>query len=316
MRPVPRSRSGARAWGIGRLRRVGLDGRAAWVEADLLLRHAASLSREELLLRPAAPLPPEAADAYAAMITRRAAGWPAAYLTGRREFCGLSLDVDPRVLIPRPETERLVEVVAAALAGRPAPLIVDVGTGTGAIALALAHRLPGARVIGIDLSADALAVARSNGARLGLADRIDWLRGDALDPLAGRVGRGGADAICANPPYVPTPDVRGLAREIRDHEPVGALDGGPDGLAVHRRIVGGAAAYLRPGGVLALETSALGEQARAVAALIASQEAFGPAEIVLDYAGLQRVVTAERLMGAAAPSTRGAGRAAGMGGAV
>lgn len=310
---APRSRSEARAWGTDRLRQAGLDDRAAWVEADLLLRHAAALTREELLLRPAVPLPREAAEAYAVLIARRAAGWPAAYLTGRREFCGLPLDVDARVLIPRPETERLVEVVAAALAARPAPLIVDVGTGSGAIALALAHRLPAARVIGIDLSADALEVARSNAARLGLADRIDWLGGDVLEPLAGRIGRGGADAICANPPYVPTPEIGALAREIRDHEPMGALDGGPDGLAVHRRIAGAAAAYLRPGGLLALETSALGDQARGVAALIASQGTFAPAEIVLDYAGFQRVVIAERLLDAAAPSMRG-GRVAGMGG--
>jgi len=289
------TREDARAWGLARLREAGLDAREAWVEADLLLRHAAGLTREETLLRPSAPLGDEAGEAYAALIARRAAGWPSAYLTGRCEFCGLLLDVDPRVLIPRPETERLVEVAVAALAARPAPLIVDVGTGSGAIALALTHLLPGARAVATDLSDGALAVARANAGRLGLAGRIIWRRGDALDALAGVVPPAGADAICANPPYVPTADLAALAREIREHEPRGALDGGPDGLAVHRRIVGAAAPYLRPGGLLVLETSALGQQARAVAALIGAEGTFAPAEIVRDYAGLDRVVVAARL---------------------
>jgi release factor glutamine methyltransferase len=289
------TREDARAWGLARLREAGLDAREAWVEADLLLRHAAGLTREETLLRPSAPLGDEAAEAYAALIARRAAGWPSAYLTGRREFCGLLLDVDPRVLIPRPETERLVEVVAAALAARPAALIVDVGTGSGAIALALLHLLPGARAVATDFSDGALAVARANAERLGLAGRISWCRGHALDALAGVVPPAGADAICANPPYVPTAEVETLAREIREHEPRDALDGGPDGLAVHRRIIGAASEYLRPGGLLVLETSALGAQARAVAALIASERTFAPAEIVRDYAGLDRVVVAARL---------------------
>lgn len=289
------TRGEARAWARARLREAQLEPRDAWIEADLLLRHAAGLSREEILLRPSAALPDEPADAYASLVARRAAGWPSAYLTGRHEFCGLLLDVDPRVLIPRPETERLVEVVAAALAARPAPLIVDVGTGSGAIALALAHLLPAAHVIATDVSDGALAVARANAERLGLAGRITWRRGDALDALAGSVPAPGVDAICANPPYIPTPELETLAREVREHEPRRALDGGPDGLAVHRRIVGAAAAYLRPGGLLAVETSALARQAQAVAALVAAEGTFAPAEIVRDYAGLDRVVTARRL---------------------
>jgi release factor glutamine methyltransferase len=300
------TRQDARAWGLLRLRDAGLDPRDAWVEADLLLRHAAGLTREETLLRPSAPVDPEASEAYAALIARRAAGWPSAYLTGRREFCGLLLDVDPRVLIPRPETERLVEVAAAALSARPAPLIVDVGTGSGAIVLALMHLLPGGRAVATDLSDGALAVARANAERLGLARRITWRRGDALDALAGVVPPGGADAICANPPYVPTEEVDALAREIYEHEPRAALDGGPDGLAVHRRIVAAAAPYLRPGGLLILETSALGRQARAAAALISSEGTFAPAEIVRDYAGLERVVVAARLASLEATPRRAA----------
>lgn len=293
------TREEARAWGLARLRAAGLEAREAWVEADLLLRHAAGLSREETLLRPQAPIGDEAGAAYAALVARREAGCPTAYLVGRREFCGLVLDVDPRVLIPRPETERLVETVAAALAPRPAPLIVDVGTGSGAIALALLHLLPGARAVATDVSDAALAVARANGERLGLAGRITWRLGGGLEALAGVVPTAGADAVCANPPYVPSADVETLAREVREHEPRAALDGGPDGLAVHRRIVEGAGAYLKPGGVLALETCAEGHQASAVAALIAAAGGFARAQIVQDYAGLDRVVVAARL-GAAA----------------
>jgi len=314
LRGAPYStREEARAWAVRRLLAAGLDAREAWVEADLLLRHAAGLTREETLLRPAAPLGDGAAAAFASLIARRADGCPSAYLTGRCEFYGLTLEVDPRVLIPRPETERLVEVAAAALAARPAPLIVDVGTGSGAIALALAHLRPDARIIATDVSADALAVARANAERLGLAGRISWRRGDALDALDGAAPAGSVDAICANPPYVPTDDVAALAREIREHEPRGALDGGPDGLSVHRRIITAAAAHLRPGGLLAVETSALGRQAHAVAALMDGEGAFVPARIVRDHAGLDRVVAATRRPplgdAAAPPASGGRGRA-------
>jgi release factor glutamine methyltransferase len=308
------TRTDVRAWGATRLREAGLEVREAWVEAELLLRHAAALSREELLLRPSARVGGRAAERYASLIAARAAGRPSAYLTGQREFAGLVFSVDERVLIPRPETERLVDVVSAALgdparrAPHPSPLIVDLGTGSGAIALALAHRLPAARVVATDISEAALAVARANAERLGLAHRVVWRLGDATDALHGVVPPAGADAICANPPYVPAAAVERLPRDVRGYEPRLALDGGPDGLRVHRRIVTGAARYLSPGGLLALETCALGGQAAAVAALIAAQGTFNAAEIVLDYAGLERVVVATRREDAAlavAPAARG-----------
>jgi release factor glutamine methyltransferase len=293
-RAVSQSRRDAAAWGAAHLRDAGLAPRDAWVEADVLLRHAAGLARDETLMRPEAPLSGDAAHRFAGVIARRAAGWPSAYLTGRREFCGLSFDVDPRVLIPRPETEVLVDAVTAALAAADRLVIVDVGTGSGAIALALAHRIPSARLIATDVSAEALAVAQANAARLGLAPRVTWRLGDALDPLAGCVPAGGADAICANPPYVPAADLSSLPREVRDYEPRLALDGGPDGLSVHRRLAAGVGAFLRPGGLLAVETSALGGQARAVLALVAASGAFHPPGILRDYAGLERVVIARR----------------------
>jgi release factor glutamine methyltransferase len=212
---------------------------------------------------------------------------------GRREFFGIEFAVDPRVLIPRPETERLVEAVSDALGGRPAPLVADIGTGSGAIAVALARSVPGLRVVATDISALALVVARGNAARSGVADRITWREGAGIAALAGVVQDGALDALVSNPPYIPSAEVAALPVEVRAHEPRVALDGGPDGLRVHRDVIAGAR-YVRPGGVLALEVSALGGQARAVAALIAAVGCYGAPSIICDYGGAERVVLAVR----------------------
>ncbi len=291
---APETRQGAWEWGAGRLRTAGLAGADARLEAEILLRHAAGLTREELFTRPGDPLPAFAAAAFAALIAQREAGRPAAYLVGHREFFGIEFAVDERVLIPRPETERLVEVVRDALAGYPAPVIVEVGTGSGAVAVTLARLLPGARLIATDCSEGAIEVARKNAARQQVADRITWLRGDGLSPLAGRGLEDAVDAVVSNPPYVRTPDLGALPCEVREYEPRVALDGGPDGLSVHRRIIAAAGRYLRPGGVLALEVTAVGHQARSVAGLIAAQRGFAPPHVVRDYAGLDRIVVAAR----------------------
>jgi len=286
------SRQTAWGWGAARLAGADLDPGDARLEAEILLRHAVGLSREELLARPRLALPHAAASAYAASIEKRAAGTPSAYLIGRREFFGVDMVVDERVMIPRPETERLVEVLADILRDRRAPLVVDVGTGSGAIAIALARLMPQARLLATDVSPAALEVARLNAARTGVVDRIAWGEGPNLDPLAGRGLEGTLDALVANPPYIPTAEVARLPREVRDHEPPVALDGGPDGLAVHRVLIEGAGAYLSHGGILALEVAALWDQARAVVGLIAATGTFGPARVVRDYAGAERVVIA------------------------
>ncbi len=290
----PDTRQGAWEWGTGRLRAAGLSGAAARLEAEVLLRHAAVLTREELFTRPGDALPAWAAAAFAALIAQREAGRPTAYLVGHREFFGVEFAVDERVLIPRPETERLVEVARDALADHPAPVIVEVGTGSGAVAVTLARLLPRARLFATDCSEGALEVARKNAARQQVADRITWIRGDGLSPLTGQGLEDAVDAVVSNPPYVPTPDLAALPREVREYEPRVALDGGPDGLSVHRPIIAEAGRYLRRGGTLALEVTALGEQARAVAGLIAAQGRFAPARIVRDYAGLDRIVVAAR----------------------
>ena len=291
---APRTRQAAWAWAEARLRAAGIASAEARLEAEVLLRHAARLSREELFARPEGVLRSQCARAYAALIGRRAAGYPTAYLVGHREFFGIDLLVDERVLIPRPETERLVEVARDALRGRTAPLAVDIGTGSGAIAIALAQVLPTLRVIATDVSAGALEVARRNAARAGVGGRIVWAAGAGTAPLQGLVPPGGVDAIVSNPPYIPTAQVAGLPVEIRAHEPVTALDGGPDGLVVHRQIVAGGLRYLRAGGILALEVAAVDDQARAVAALIVDAGGYVAPAIVRDYAGADRVVLAER----------------------
>jgi len=287
-----RSRRESVEWGADRLQRAGMPAADALLEAEVLLRYTSGLSREELLARPSLELDEAALSAYADVIARRVAGVPTAYIVGRREFFGVELLVDGRALIPRPETEHLVEVVTDALGGRAAPVIADIGTGCGAVAIAMARALPSARVLASDVSAAALDLARINAACSGVADRITWALGSALDPLDRLTGEGSVDAIVSNPPYIPTSEVVRLPKEVREHEPAVSLDGGSDGLDVHRPIVGGAARYLVPGGMLALEVAALWDQATAVAGLIAATRAFDTPRIVRDYAGADRVVVA------------------------
>lgn len=289
-----RTRRAAWEWGEAQLHARGIPSEEARLEAEVLLRHAAVLSREEVFIRPDEPLAPSVAAAYTDLIGQRVSGRPTAYLIGHREFFGMDLRVDERVLIPRPETERLVEVVRDALRDHPAPLIVDIGTGSGAVAIALVRALPRARLLATDSSAGALEVARLNAARCGVEGRVAWACGAGFAPLAGRGLEETVDALVSNPPYVPTAEIARLPEEVRNHEPLEALDGGPDGLAVHRALVLGAPRYLRPGGVLAVEVAATGDQARAVAALIGAGSAYGPPVIVRDYAGAERVVFAKK----------------------
>lgn len=290
---LPPTRQAAWAWGEARLRRAGLTDADARFEAEVLLRSAAGIGREELLVRPDAALGAAHAERYAQWIDRRARGRPTAYLVGRREFFGIEFVVDDRVLIPRPETERLVEVVCGALRGRAAPLVADIGTGSGAIAVALARSLPGLRAVATDVSAGALDVARQNAAGAGVAERISWAEGEGVEPLSRMVPDGALDALVSNPPYIPTAEIAGLPVEVRAYEPAVALDGGPDGLRVHREVIA-ASRFLRPGGLLALEVSALGGQARAVAAVITADGHYGAVSVIRDYGGAERVVVARR----------------------
>jgi release factor glutamine methyltransferase len=239
-------------------------------DAALLLRHALGISHAAQLAEPERALTPAQQAAFDALIQRRLANEPIQYITGEQEFYGLALRVTPAVLIPRPETEQLVEAVIAEMKqselDSTQPLrILDVGTGSGAIAIALAFHLPHARFTAVDLSAAALEVAASNAARHGLADRIRFVASDLLDALP--PGELPFDVIVSNPPYVPTADHASLHPQVRDHEPAAALFAGPDGLDIYRRLIPQARAALRPNGLLALE---IGHgQREAVAALLA-----------------------------------------------
>jgi release factor glutamine methyltransferase len=255
----------------------------ARAEAEILLAAALARGRAWLLAHDEAPVPPPVARRYAQWIERRRAGEPVAYLTGTREFWSLALRVTPAVLIPRPETETLVEWALACLAERRAPCVADLGTGSGAIALALAHERPDARIIATDLSADALAVARDNARRLGLTN-VQWRQGDGCAPLAGER----CDLIAANPPYVAENDPH-LA-QLR-FEPRLALVAGADGLAVLRAIAAQARSALRSGGWLLLEHGA--EQGAAVRACLRDC-GYRAIHTRRDGAGLERVAGAQQ----------------------
>ncbi len=249
------------------------------LEAEVLLSHVLDVSRTVVLTHPERTISPDQLSNYQTLIRRRASGYPLPYLTGRVEFYSLEFEITPEVLIPRPETETLVDL---ALARRPAT-VVDVGTGSGCIAVSLAVHLPEAVIYAIEISPAALAVARRNVERHGVAARVRLVVGDVLAPRPGPV-----DLIVSNPPYIPTGDCASLPASVRDHEPRLALDGGPDGLNVIRLLLVQASAVLRPGGGLLIEIGAdQGEAARYLARIF-----FPQATVCVhpDLAGRDRVL--------------------------
>ncbi|MDR5683347.1 MAG: peptide chain release factor N(5)-glutamine methyltransferase [Armatimonadota bacterium] len=261
---------------------------SAPIEAEVLLRHAARLDRAGLYVRWTQPVSEAVWRRYVDLLEGRAAGRPTAYLVGEREFCGLGFAVDERVLIPRPETELLVDVALEAIRGIAAPVVVDVGTGSGAVAVVLAVRRPDLRAYATDVSRAALEVASGNARRHGVASRVTLLAGHALVPVIERGVR--AHAVLANPPYVPRHARDELPAEIRDHEPpVALLSEGPRGTEIHERIAFQAPRVLLPGGTLAMEVAAKWHQAQAVAELFEGL-GFEHVRILRDLAGLERVV--------------------------
>jgi release factor glutamine methyltransferase len=265
------------------------------------------------------------------LLSRRAGREPVAYITGHKEFWSLDFVVTPAVLIPRPETELLVELALArativpprpfvaphpplspvvggegkregagdsrsdafaCLDCKPPLRILDLGTGSGAIAVSLAKELPQARICAVDVSAAAAQIARLNARRHGVEERMEFFSGDLFEPVAEE--RGGFDLIVANPPYIRSEDLTGLAPEIREWEPTTALDGGADGLLYYRRIVAAAGDYLKTGGTILLELGdGMGE---AVARLFADAGGFESAQVYRDYAGKERVIAAAKLL--------------------
>ena len=262
---------------------------SARLDAEYLLAHVLELGRLEMYLQHERPLTTRELDDFRPLLKRRAKREPLQYVLGRQAFRTLDLEVGPGVLIPRPETERLVEEVLgrARARGRGDLVGLDVGTGSGAIALSLLAEGPFERFVGSDVSPAALDIAVRNREALGMGGRLDLRTGALFEPL--RAGER-FDVVVSNPPYVAEGERPGLAPEVVDWEPTEALFGGPDGLAVIREIVGGASAALGPEGLLALEVGV--GQASAVAALIGASGDYQDVEIRKDLAGKERVVMA------------------------
>jgi len=261
------------------------------LDAEHLLAHAVGVPRLQLYLQFDRPLRPEELDRFRPLLRRRAEREPLQYILGRAAFRELELTVDPRVLVPRPETEVLVEEVLAWAAARSRDDLtaVDLGTGSGAIALSLLHEGPFVRVVATDASEDALAVAALNARTAGLEERLELRRGSLFEPL----GRGERfDVVVSNPPYVAEAEASGLEPEVGVWEPAQALFGGVDGLEVLRAIVGGAGPCLRPGGLLALEVGA--GQAGLVVTAVEGGGEYDDVSVRRDLAGRQRVVLARR----------------------
>jgi release factor glutamine methyltransferase len=257
---------------------------SARLDAEVLLASVLAIDRVGVYLRFDQPLAVGEVDAYRELVRRRAGGAPVAYLTGVREFWSIPLAVSPDVLIPRPETELLIECVLASCRPAVSPLrILDLGTGSGALAIALARELPAADVVAVEVSPAAAAVAAANAQRAGVAARVAIVVGSWTSPLdaAARF-----DVIVSNPPYVPTAEMTTLAAEVRA-EPALALDGGADGLAAYRALVPEAMARLAPGGRVLVEVGA--GQAEAVAAIFVAAGLDGVAWHA-DLAGVPRVV--------------------------
>jgi release factor glutamine methyltransferase len=259
----------------------------ARLNAELLLAGTLGLKRLDLYLQYDRPLRPEELAAFKARLLRRAKREPLQYIDGRAAFRDLLLCVDRRVLIPRPETEALVQAVLDWAKGRERLRALDVGTGSGAIALALATEGPFERVVATDVSADALEVARANHQGAAPGAPVELRLGDLYGPVAGER----FDVVVSNPPYVALAERDTLDAEVREWEPGGALFAGADGLDAIRRLIAGAPDALNGGGVLAMEIGAA--QAEAVRGLIRGSGAFTEPEVRRDLAGRERIVLAE-----------------------
>lgn len=276
---------------MARMRSAGVPSHA--LAAELLLMHVMGRDRTWLYAHPEAPLDAEDARRYFELVTKRAAGTPTQYLTGKQEFWGLEFEVTPAVLIPRPETEHIIEVAVERLGKERANAsvrIADVGTGSGCIAVALAHEFPRAEIFATDISTDALVVAARNAARYNMAKRVYFLECNLLDAFASE--RGAFDVIVSNPPYVARDEEAQLQREVREHEPHAALFCGAMGTEIYTPLISQAAELLRSGGLLALEIG-YGALDR-VRSLFDASPAWSDVRVADDLAGIPRVISAER----------------------
>ncbi|MGE5172350.1 MAG: peptide chain release factor N(5)-glutamine methyltransferase [Betaproteobacteria bacterium] len=265
----------------------------ARLDAEVLLRHILSRDRAWLLAHIQEDLDETNRRIYEQAVDRRAKREPLQHITKQQEFWGLEFLVTPDVLIPRPETELIIESVLGAAEHREKPLIIiDLCTGSGCIAVSLAKELQAARIVAIDKSPRALSVARENALRHDVAERIRFLEGDLFEPLEALDIHGQADIIVSNPPYVPSGDQRTLQPEVRAYEPAMALFAGPDGTEIHRKIIDSAPRFLKTRGVLIMEMG-LG-QADVLVKMVRHAGDYGPAEILKDLAGINRVIVTRK----------------------
>jgi release factor glutamine methyltransferase len=259
------------------------------LDAEVLLAHVLSCPRIGLYTRHTDPASPEVRERYRDLIRRRIEGCPVAYLVGYKEFFSLRLAVSPAVLIPRPESEFVVMEALRLAKPMEAPDAIDIGTGSGNIPIAFAHEHPGARVTAVDVSAEALELARRNAETHGVLDRIRFVQGNLFESVpAGET----FDFVLSNPPYIPHDDIATLPPGVRDYEPHSALDGGPDGFAVFDALVTQSASRLRPGGYLIVEIGA--PQEKGARERIEAAGVFELAPTVHDYSGHPRVLIASR----------------------
>lgn len=259
------------------------------LDAEVLLAACLQIDRLQFYTHAEREVTPEAANVYSGWIQRRIKGEPVSYIIGIKEFWSLTFQVTPAVLIPRPETEVLVEEALAVMPERPGTAwrVLDIGTGSGALAVALAVERKDIQVIATDLSGEALAVAKGNAERNGVQDRVQFLLGDLLEAVTGQY-----DVIVSNPPYISRPDFDLLPPGIRDYEPTRALLAGPDGTEFHRALIGQGVTFLKHGGWLLMEMGdGQGEQIRQ---LFADHGGYEEVGIRSDYGGMERVIKARR----------------------
>jgi release factor glutamine methyltransferase len=272
---------------------AGID--SAKIDAEVLLRHVLGLEKTQLYSALKEPLSAGHRLGFQETLERRMRREPVAYITGRKEFWSLDFVVTPEVLIPRPETELLVEVALHRLKSTASgtPNILDLGTGSGNVAICLAKEHLGANILAVDIASSALEVARINSRRHGVSKRIDLMHADLFGALGAKKRL--FDLIVSNPPYLRTGELSLLAPEIRHWEPATALDGGPDGITHYRRIIGQAHEYLAPRGSIVLEIGA--DMAPAVTELFGRSGCYGSASVYQDYAGKDRVIAATKVPG-------------------
>jgi|MudIll2142460700_1097286.scaffolds.fasta_scaffold77389_2 release factor glutamine methyltransferase len=273
------------------LEQAGIE--SAEQEALWIVEHVLRLPAHYVVTDRERLLSPAELMAAKELVKRRAGREPLQYILGTQEFCGLEFHVNQAVLIPRPETELLVEYVAQRIPAERQAIIVDVCTGSGCIAVAIARQRPRARVIATDLSNPSLAVARQNAARYEICEHITWLEGDLLGALAGQELEGQVDVIVSNPPYIAEVNWATLQPEVRLFEPRGALVAGPQGTELHERLLQEAGRYLSPGGALIMEIGA--GQARTMRRIVEQIPCYRFHRLVCDEAGLERVVIVERV---------------------